>query len=99
MLWQHSSDINKIKNNNFKDVPGWHRETRPLFSLEPAKSLLASILTYLRDFCSNLLRHALQRKLAVLRQGIWTVITRADILINFWWLKAVDVQSTLFEYK
>jgi serine O-acetyltransferase len=63
-------------------VPDWSRESKPFFSWQPSKSLLASIRSYQRHALSKYPWHYILKKNAVLRYRFWSAITGADIPIN-----------------
>jgi serine O-acetyltransferase len=59
----------------------WSRETKPFWSWDPSRSLLASIRAYRYASTPSLLGPIL-RNIAVVRHRFWSVVTGADIPIN-----------------
>jgi serine O-acetyltransferase len=62
--------------------PDWSREHKTPWAWAPAQSLLASIRSYQRHRAQSGLRHALVRRIAVLRHRFWQAVSGADIPLN-----------------
>lgn len=61
------------------EIADWSREKKALLAWDPARSLLASLRAYQRNFGSRSLLARAVRKIAVLRHRFWSVVTGADI--------------------
>jgi len=60
-------------------VPDWSREAKRFWSWQPSRSLLASLRAHDRLSGARGPWAALRRKCVVLRHGIWSVVTGADV--------------------
>jgi len=60
-------------------VPDWSRESKPFWSWNPSRSLLASLRAYERASGRHGIGAAAMRKVAVVRHAFWSVVTGADI--------------------
>ena len=60
-------------------VADWSRESKPFWSWQPSRSLLASLRAYDRASGGRGIGAAVSRRLAVLRHRFWSTVTGADI--------------------
>lgn len=65
-----------------KEKPDWKRESKPFWSWQPSRSLLASIRAYQRYQARKSPLAICLRKVAVFRHHFWSVVTGADIPLN-----------------
>src|ERR1700723_1528419 len=64
------------------EVPDWSREHKAIFECAPSRSLIRSIRSYQRLAKSRRWWAVLPRKLAVLRQRCWSMVTGTDIPLS-----------------